>query len=86
MKKVLLSITLVLSVLIAFTSCKKENSNSKNNTFPIQYKMEAFLLSTTRKMVFNDIPKLTMRTNSLQKASSLTILQVILTGLNSKLK
>lgn len=86
MKKVLLSIILVLSVLIAFTSCKKENSNSKNNTFPIQYKMEASMSPTTRKMVFNDIPKLTMRTNSLQKASSLTILQVILTGLNSKLK
>lgn len=47
MKKVLLSITLVLSVLIAFTSCKKENSNSKNNTFPIQYKMEAFMSPTT---------------------------------------
>ena len=46
MKKVLLSITIILSVLIAFTSCKKEN-NSKNNTFPIQYKMEASMPATT---------------------------------------
>jgi hypothetical protein len=46
MKKVLLSITLVLSVLIAFTSCKKENNNS-NKTIPIQYKMETNMFPTT---------------------------------------
>ena len=47
MKKVLLSITIILSVLITFTSCKKENNNSKNNIFPIQYKMEAAMPPTT---------------------------------------
>lgn len=46
MKKVLLSITIVLSVLIAFTSCKKENNNS-NKTIPIQYKMETSMFPTT---------------------------------------
>ena len=47
MKKLLLSITIVLSVLIVFTSCKKENNNSQNKTIPIQYKMETSMLPTT---------------------------------------
>ena len=47
MKNLLLSITIVLSVLIVFTSCKKENNNSQNKTIPVQYKMETSMSPTT---------------------------------------
>lgn len=47
MKKLLLSTAIVLSILVSFTSCKKDNNNSQNSTIPIQYKMETSMFPTT---------------------------------------